>query len=108
MNNIELVCILKPDLSKQHHNDINDRMEKSISKDGGKIIDQEIWGLKDLAYPIKKSKKGFYMFFQLNINSKNLEHLNQMLNLEESVIRHLAIKVDEHEKLPSTMAEQKK
>ena len=108
MNNIELVCILKPDLSKQYHNDINGKMEKSINEDDGKIIDKEIWGLKDLAYPINKSKKGFYMFFQLNINSKNLDNLNKLLNLEENVIRHLTIKVDEHEKLPSIMVEQKK
>ena len=107
MNNFELVCILKPDIGKQYHNDINDKMEKTIDKDGGKIIDQEIWGLRELAYPINKSKKGFYIFFQLNINSKNLDELNKLLTLEENVIRHLAIKVDKHEKLPSIMKEQK-
>ena len=108
MNNIELVYILKPDVSKQYHNEIDNKMEKSISENGGKIIDKEIWGLKDLAYTINKSKKGFYMFFQLNIDSRNLDNLNKLLNLEENVMRHLTIKVDEHEKLPSIMVEQKK
>ena len=47
----------------------------SIEK-GGEIIDKEIWGIKDLSYPIKKSKKGLYMFFQLSLNSKYIEDLN--------------------------------
>ena len=56
MNHFELVCILKPDLSKQLQDQVEENMKKYINESGGKIIDQEIWGLKNLAFPIKKSK----------------------------------------------------
>jgi len=107
MNNFELVCILKPDTNRPYQNKINENMEKTIKEKGGEIIDKEIWGIKDLSYPIKKSKKGLYMFFQLSLNSKYIEDLNNLLNLDENIIRHLAIKVEKHEKLPTIMAEQK-
>ena len=53
MNHFELVCILKPDLSKQSQDQVEENMKKYINESGGKIVDQEIWGLKNLAYPIK-------------------------------------------------------
>tara|TARA_B100000029_G_C17484771_1_gene926813 strand:+ start:564 stop:893 length:330 start_codon:yes stop_codon:yes gene_type:complete len=107
MSNFELVCIYKADANKQIQNKINENVEKSINDKGGKVIDKEIWGLKDLSYPINKSKKGFYILFQIDIDSKELSKLNSNLNLEENIIRHMAVKVDKHEKLPTIMAEQK-
>ncbi len=107
MSNFELVCIYKAELNKQIQNKINENVEKSINEKGGKIIDKEIWGLKDLSYPINKSKKGFYIFFQIDIDSRELAKLNNALNLEENIIRHMTIKVEKHEKLPTIMAEQK-
>jgi len=56
MSNFELVCIYKAELNKQIQNKINENVEKSINEKGGKIIDKEIWGLKDLSYPINISK----------------------------------------------------
>ena len=107
MSNFELVCIYKAELNKQIQNKINENVEKSINEKGGKIIDKEIWGLKALSYPINKSKKGFYIFFQIDIDSRELAKLNNALNLEENIIRHMAIKVEKHETLPTIMAEQK-
>ena len=107
MNHFELVCILKPDLSKQSQDQVDENMKKSISESGGKIIDQETWGLKDLAYPIKKTNKGYYIFLQFDIDSKKLVNINKSLNLNENIIRHLAIKVEKHEKLPTAMTQQK-
>ena len=107
MNHFELVCILKPDLSKQSQDQVEENMKKSIGEFGGKIVDQEIWGLKDLAYPIKKTNKGYYIFLQFDIDSKKLVNINNSLNLNENIIRHLSIKVEKHEKLPTIMAQQK-
>ena len=107
MNHFELVCILKPDLSKQSQSQVDENMKKTISESGGNIVDQEIWGLKDLAYPIKKSNKGFYIFLQIDIDAKKLRDINKSLNLNENIIRHLAVKVKKHEKLPSIMVQKK-
>ncbi len=107
MQHFELVCILKPDLTSQIQSKINSNLEKSINGFGGKVLNQEIWGLKDLSYTIKKNKKGFYMLFQLDIDPKKISDINNSLNLEENIIRHLAIKVDKHEKLPTIMGQPK-
>ena len=85
MNHFELVYILKPDLSKQSQDQVDENMKKSISESGGKIIDQETWGLKDLAYPIKKTNKGYYIFLQFDIDSKKLVNINKSLNLNENI-----------------------
>ena len=107
MNHFELVCILKPDLGKQSQDQVEENMKKYINESGGKIVDQEIWGLKNLAYPIKKSNKGYYIFIQFDIDAKELLNINKSLNLNENIIRHLSVKVENHEKQPTMMAQQK-
>ena len=57
--------------------------------------------------PINKTNKGYYIYLQFDIDSKKLENINKSLNLNESIIRHLAVKVEKHEKLPTIMTQQK-
>ena len=105
MNHYELVCIYKPDLSKNLIDNITESITKNITDLKGKMVAQEIWGLRDLAYNIKTYKKGYYMFAQIDLEKENIDKMKRSFNLDENIIRHQFIKVNEHEKLPTSIME---
>lgn len=101
MKHYELISIFKPDLSKSAFEDLTNKIKKIIKDLGGNIAGEEIWALKDFAYTIKKYKKGYYIFLQIDMKTNKLSSINNSLNLDENILRYLLVKVDNHEKLPT-------
>ena len=99
MNKFEIVIILSPDLSSQLLKSEIDNFKNKITENNGKIINEEEWGLRDLSYNIKKFKKGFYNFFQLEINGTDLSKIKLDLNQSDVLLRYLFIKVSTHQEL---------
>jgi len=60
----------------------------------GKIDKKENWGEKKLAYPIEKNQNGFYYFFQLSGQPSKIAGLDNFLELNENIIRHLIVVVE--------------
>ena len=80
----ELSVIFKPDLTEKERDAIMD--ELSLDIDNRQVI-----GTRLLAYPIKKNKEGYYIFYDVKLDGKNIKKLEQSLNREESIIRYLLI-----------------
>lgn len=58
----------------------------------GKVMKEDFWGLRDLAYPIKRQTKGFYAHFELETAPKNVKGIDKTLQLEENILRYLLIR----------------
>lgn len=115
----ELTFILderaNPDDAKKKITDI----KSSIDKLGGQTTKEEAWGRRELAYPIKRNRSGFYVTLWFDLDPKSVKTLEQQLNFDESVIRSLVIKaystaqpgnlypVTEEEKSDKATAQQK-
>ena len=108
MNKFEAVLIISPDLASDKLKSEVEKFKDNISKNSGKIINQEEWGLRDLSYNIKKFKKAFYNFFQLEISGTHLDIIKKQLNQSDIILRHLFIKVQEHQELPTKLNHEKK
>ncbi len=91
MNKFEVVLILSPDLASNAINSELDKFKSLISKNDGKFINEEDWGLRDLSYNISKFKKAFYYFFQIEISGLNLDKIKKDLNQSDIFLRHLFI-----------------
>lgn len=74
-----------------------------IEENGGKVLKREHWGLKSLAYRIKKNRKGHYVMFDVEANSGAVNELERQMRLSEDVIRFMTIKIDEVTEAPSPM-----
>jgi small subunit ribosomal protein S6 len=99
----EHVILLKQDLST---NDLETAIkvhEDTISELKGSVVYKESWGLRNLAYPIKNSKKAFYQFMNIDIPNENIKAMNSKLNLDQNILRHLSIKVSKFTETPTTM-----
>ncbi len=99
----ESVFIARQDISASQAEGIADQFTKIIEDAGGKIAKREYWGLRSLAYKIKKNRKGHYTLFNIEAPSTAESEMERNMSLNEDVIRYLTIKVDELEEGPSVM-----
>ena len=103
MNKFEAILLITPEASSSILKDNLKNFEESIAKNLGKIKDTEDWGLRDLSYDINNFKKAFYRYYQLEIDGSNIHKIKKNLNQNDSIIRHLFIRVNEHQELPTNL-----
>ena len=108
MNNFEAVVLLSPEISSNVRKSCLDKLEIVIKEKSGKIINNEDWGLKDLSYKIEHYSKAFYNFYQIEIEGDKLESIKKSLNQDENFIRHLFVRVEKHQELPTKLNNEKK
>ena len=108
MNKFEAVVLLSPELGSQNLKSELDKFRSLITKKDGKIVNEEDWGLRDLSYNINKFKKAFYSYFQLEISGYNIDSIKKEINQSENYLRHLFVKVKNHQELPTKLNHEKK
>lgn len=69
-------------------------IQETITTHGGEILDLDKWGRKRLAYPIKKSKSGYYAVFRFNATTDLVATLERNYRLDENIVRYLTIQLD--------------
>lgn len=103
----ESVFIARQDISTGQVNALCDEFEKIVTDGGGEIIKKEYWGLKSLAYRIKKNRKGHYVMFNMKADAATMNEYDRRLGLNEDILRVLTIKIDDVDPEPSIMMQSK-
>ncbi len=103
----ESVFIARQDISTGQVDALCEEFEGIITSGGGKILKKEYWGLKTLAYRIKKNRKGHYVLFNIEADAATMDEYDRKLGLNEDVIRVLTIKTEEVSDEPSIMMQSK-
>ena len=93
MNLYEHTIIARQDISMSQINQVKEKYSKLIEKNEGKVVSTENWGLMNLSYIIKKNKKGNYIHFKIEGNSKIIEELEKNEKLDKNLLKFLTIKV---------------
>lgn len=94
----ETVFIARQDLSAKQVEDLTEKMSAFITADGGKILKTENWGLRTLAYRIKKNRKGHYILLETDTPPAALIEMERNLRLNEDVLRYLTVRREEPSK----------
>ncbi len=97
MSLYEYTYIARQDIQPQQVDAITDEFAKIVTDNGGKIAKTESWGLRTLAYRIKKYKKGHYVHLNIDAPHAAIAELERNARLHEDVIRYMTIRVDEFE-----------
>ena len=108
MSKFEAVIMLSPDLSSENLKKQEEFFKKQLTGLSGSIFSKEDWGLRDLSYKIKNFKKAFYKFYQLEIEGSKIQNIKKNINQNEQIIRHLFVKVKNHEELPTKILKEEK
>ena len=99
----ESVVIARPELTESQIENLINSLSKIISDEKGKVVKKENWGLRSLAYKIKKNKKGHYFMLNLDTDPSALFEYERQMRINEDIIRFLTIKINEIDHEPSLL-----
>jgi small subunit ribosomal protein S6 len=99
----ENVFIARQDISTTQVETLTETFADLVAENGGKIEKREYWGLRNLAYRIKKNRKGHYVLFNLEAPPAAVNELERNMRINEDVLRYLTVRVEELEAGPSAM-----
>ena len=103
----ESVFIARQDITSTQVEAMADEFAKIITSAGGSIKKREYWGLRSLAYRIKKNRKGHYVMFNMETGPEALREYERIMGLNEDVLRFLNLNIEEVEEGPSIMMQAK-
>ena len=90
----ESAVLINAALDDQQIEAILTRIKELITSNGGEIQDVDDWGRKRLAYPIEKSKIGYYVIFRFQAPSDIVAKLDRAYSLDEQILRYVTLKLD--------------
>ena len=99
----ECVFIARNDITQQQVEAIADQITGLVTEGGGEVKKREYWGLRGLAYRIKKNRKGHYMLLGIDAPPAAVQEARRQLGLHEDVLREMTIRVEAIEEGPSAI-----
>jgi small subunit ribosomal protein S6 len=99
----ENVYIARPDISAAQVEALTEALTAIVTENGGQVTKNEYWGLKNLAYRIKKNRKGHYSLMNIDAPAAALHELERNMRINEDILRHMSVRVDELDPEPSAM-----
>jgi small subunit ribosomal protein S6 len=99
----EHVFLARQDVSQQQVETLTKEYTDVITEGGGTVVKQEYWGLKGLAYKMKKSRKAHYSLLNIDAPHAAVAEMERRMGLSTDIVRFMTIRVDEHETEPSIM-----
>ena len=99
----ECVYIARQELTAAQAEQLSKDLAKIVSSNSGEIKRQEYWGLRNLAYKIRKNRKGHYTMFHIEAPASTIEELERNMRLNEDILRYLTVKIDKLPEGPSVM-----
>jgi len=107
MSYYECVFIARQELSTTQAEQLGDQMAEILANNGAEVKTREYWGLKNLAYRIKKNRKGHYTMLYIDGPSDAVKEMERNMGISEDILRHLTIRLDEIPEGPSIMMQAK-
>ena len=95
MRHYETTYILRPNIGEEQFTEIIDRTNALITNDGGTIISIDRWGMKKLAYEIKKEVQGYYVYVNYAAPGHTIEELERIFRIDDRLLRFLTIKLND-------------
>lgn len=95
MNNYESIFVLKPSLEEEARAQLIEKFQSIITKSGGELVKTEEWGIRKLAYEIKKLREGYYVLVQFKANHDLPRELERNYKIADEVIRYIVVNLDE-------------
>ena len=99
----ESVFIARQDITAAQVEALSAKLTGIVTEQGGKVTKNEYWGLKNLAYRIKKNRKGHYTLLNIDAPAAAIREMERNMRIDEDVLRFLTVRVEEHEEGPSAM-----
>lgn len=94
MREYEIMYILEPTLNKDEIQTTRGELENIITSNGGTLLEEDVWGLKDLAYEINKHKQGYFVIIYIKAPTKAISEFDRLAKINKKRLRHMIINVE--------------
>jgi small subunit ribosomal protein S6 len=102
----ENIIVINPDCSKEEEEELLKRIAVNIEKAGAVVAKLDDWGVRKLAYPIKKKDRGHYFFYLLDMPEEKVAGLGKFYRTVDNILRHMFVVVDVAKKVPEKVPDQ--
>ena len=99
----EHIYLARQDVSAQQVEAITEQLKSVITGGGGSIGKVEYWGVKTLAYRVKKNRKAHFTLMNIDADSALVGEMERQMRINEDILRFMTIRVEEHDEGPSVM-----
>jgi len=103
----EHVFLARQDVSGQQVDALIEQFKGVIEANGGSVSKVENWGIKSLAYRIRKNRKAHYALLNIDAPPAAVAEMERQMRINEDVLRFLTVRVEEHEEGPSVMLQKR-
>jgi len=103
MSLYECVVIARQDIAATQVETLTDELTNILTALGGSVSKREYWGLRNIAYRMKKNRKGHYVLLNIDAPSAAVKEMERQMSLNEDILRYLTIRVEELEEAPSAV-----
>ncbi|MCW1929049.1 MULTISPECIES: 30S ribosomal protein S6 [Bhargavaea] len=95
MNKYEIMYIIQPKIEDEAKKALVERFDGVLTSNGAEIIESKEWGKRRLAYEINDFREGVYHIVKTNAPTTAIDEFTRLANINEDIIRHIAIREDE-------------
>ena len=93
MRKMETLLLLSPELSVEQRETILSAVDGVVAREGGKMLAVDQWGMRDLAYPVRKQMRGYYVRLEYAAPSALVAELERVLRITDGVFKFLTVRL---------------
>jgi small subunit ribosomal protein S6 len=94
----DFTVIVRGDLPESEATKALNQYENLMVGDGGEVLKKEDWGIKRLAYPIKKTFRGYYVNYDFVGHPASVAEMERLMRIDDNILRYLVVRVNEGHK----------
>jgi small subunit ribosomal protein S6 len=103
----EHIFLARQDVSAQQVEELTNQFTELLVNGGGKVTKNEYWGVKTLAYRIRKNRKAHYSLLNIDAPHSAVAEMERLMRINEDILRFMTIRVDKLEEGPSAMLQKR-
>ena len=96
MRHYETMILLSPELSEEERKGILDNLTGILDREKGQVIDEDHWGMRDLAYPVQKYMRGYYVRLEYAAPGAAVQELERNIKITEGIMKFMSVKLAEN------------
>lgn len=91
----ETLLLLNPELGSEGSKEVLDSLSGIIDRDGGRIVENDDWGIKELAYPVRKQTRGHYVRLEYSLPGNKVSELERNIRNQDGIFKFLTVKLEQ-------------
>ena len=97
MRKFETLLLISPELPAEARTATLDNIKAVVEREKGQIAEVDVWGMRDLAYPVQKQQRGYYVRLEYNGPGEIVAELERNLRITEGLLKFMTVKLEDVE-----------